>query len=78
MSLARCWRWIKLDTVYTVPQVAEYLQISPSKLYLMIQKGEMPHVKIGKNVRILESDLTLYIEQMHRPAKQMGLRFPEG
>ena len=51
------------ETVYTVPEVAEYLKICKSKLYSMIRKGEFPHIRIGKNVRILESDLIDYIEQ---------------
>ena len=66
-----------MDTVLTVPQLAEIIQISPSNLYLLIKKEQFPHVRIGRNVRILQSDLEEWIEQRRKPAKQMGFRFPE-
>ena len=43
--------------ILTVPEVAEYLKISRSKMYLMVQRGLIPYVKIGRNVRIRVSDL---------------------
>ena len=66
-----------MDEIYTVPEVAAYLKICKSKLYSMIRKGEFPHIRIGKNVRILESDLEEYIEKQRQPAKQLGFKFPE-
>gem|GEM_PF-2284272 len=66
-----------MDTVLTVPQVAEILQISPSKLYLLIKREQFPHVRIGRNVRIIQSDLEEWIEQRRRPAKQLGFKFPD-
>ena len=66
------------ETIYTVPEVAEYLKICKSKLYAMIRRGEFPYIRIGKNVRILESDLEEYIQNQRRPARQLGFKFPEG
>jgi excisionase family DNA binding protein len=51
-----------MDTIYTVSEVAKYLKISKSKLYYMVQQGEIPQIKIGKNVRILEADLMQWLE----------------
>ena len=51
-----------MEKIYTVPQVAEYLQISRSKMYDWVKKGKIPHVRIGRNVRIRESDLQAWID----------------
>ena len=55
-----------MDEIYTVPDVAAYLKICKSKLNSIIRRGEFPHIRIGKNVRILESDLMEYIGVSHR------------
>ena len=66
-----------MDTIYTVSEVAKYLKISKSKLYYMVQRGEIPYIKIGKNVRILEADLMEWLEERRRPEQQLGVRFPK-
>ena len=50
------------DRVLTVPQVAQYLQISKSKIYYLISRKQMPHIRLGRNVRIRESDLLKWLE----------------
>ncbi len=51
------------DPILTVRQVAEYLQLSKSKIYYMIQRGTIPHVRLGKNVRIRHSQLIKWLEE---------------
>ena len=53
----------KLDRRYTVPEVADYLKISKAKIYYLVQREEIPHVRIGRNVRIQETDLKKWIEK---------------
>jgi len=53
----------KMDSILTVPQVAEYLQISKSKLYYLVQTNQIPHIRINRNVRIRESDLKAWLEK---------------
>ena len=62
-----------METIMTVPQVAEYLQISKSKIYLMIKRGEIPYIRIGKNVRVLESDLEEWLEFQREPTRHLGI-----
>ena len=50
------------DTIYTIPEVARYLKLSRSKVYYLVQRGQLPHVRIGKNVRITERDLKTWLE----------------
>ena len=66
-----------MQRLMTISEVSEYTQISKSKLYLMVRRGEIPHIKIGKNVRVLESDLEEWIMALRKPASQLGFKFPE-
>ena len=50
------------EKIYTVPEVAEYLQISRSKMYSWVQMGKIPHIRIGRNIRIRESDLKKWLD----------------
>ncbi len=51
------------DPILTVRQVAEYLQLSKSKIYYMIQRQTIPSIRLGKNVRIRQSDLVKWLDQ---------------
>ncbi len=52
-----------MDKILTVPDVAAYLKVSKAKIYIMVQKGEIPYIRICRNVRIRESDLTKWLEK---------------
>ena len=53
------------DRILTIPEVAIYLKISKSKIYYLVKRKEIPHVRIGRNVRIKEGDLVKWLER-HR------------
>jgi excisionase family DNA binding protein len=52
-----------MEAILTIPEVARYLKISKSKIYYLVQRREIPHVKIGRNVRIKESDLAKWLDK---------------
>ena len=60
-----------LDRILTVPETAEYLQMSKSKVYAMIQRREIPHLKIGRNVRIRRGDLLKWLEEQAQPTREI-------
>jgi excisionase family DNA binding protein len=66
-----------MDRIMTVPEVATYLQMSKSKVYYLIQRKEMPHIKIGRNVRIRQSDLEKWLTKMCIGVFVIG-ELPEG
>lgn len=35
------------DPILTIPEVARYLKISKSKIYSLVAREEIPHLKIG-------------------------------
>jgi excisionase family DNA binding protein len=51
------------DRVLTVPDVALLLKMSKAKVYILVQKGNIPYLKFDRNIRILESDLQKWLEK---------------
>ncbi len=51
------------ERILTIPQVASYLQLSKSKVYSMVSRGEIPHVKFGKSVRVRETGLKEWMDR---------------
>jgi len=51
------------DRILTIPEVAEYLKVSKAKVYLMVQRREIPYIRLERNVRIWESDLIKWLEK---------------
>ena len=46
--------------VYTVPEVAKLLHSSPNYIYLLIEKGKLPAIKLG-SLKILKSSLEKFL-----------------
>jgi excisionase family DNA binding protein len=51
------------EKIMTIPEVASFLKMSKAKIYYLIDRREIPHLKIGRNVRVLESDLIKWLAQ---------------
>jgi excisionase family DNA binding protein len=58
-----------MDEIWTIPQVAKYLQISKSKIYYLVAKKRIPHIRLGRNVRIRESDLIRWLDKQTEKVK---------
>ena len=50
-----------IERLLTALQVAEILGISRSKAFSLLQQGEIPVVRLNRNVRVREVDLQQYI-----------------
>lgn len=53
--------------IMTIRQVAEYLQMSPSNVYHLVNKGELPGRKIGGVWRFVRSEIDGWIAGGQRP-----------
>lgn len=51
------------DGLAKVPEAARFLGISKSMVYLMVDRGDLPHVPIGRAVRIPWAALHRYAAQ---------------
>jgi putative molybdopterin biosynthesis protein len=56
-------------------QLAAILQVSKAQVYVLLKRGEIPSVRIGKNVRVRLEDLERYInEKATQNENQFSLR----
>lgn len=46
--------------IYTVPEVAKLLHSSPNYIYLLIEKGFLPAIKLG-SLKVLKSSLEKFL-----------------
>ena len=60
-----------METILTISQVAKYLQLSKSKAYYLVKRNEILHIRIGRNVRVLEGDLIKWIQRMKNNPSQL-------
>jgi excisionase family DNA binding protein len=51
----------------TVADAAEYLAISRRQVYLLIDRRELPAVRVGTRIRFVPAELRSYLER-HREA----------
>ena len=47
--------------LWNVKQVAEYLCLSKSKVYLMASNGEIPYIKFGDSIRFRADEIDNFI-----------------
>ena len=50
----------KYDSVMTVKEMMDYLNISKTYAYLLLERKEFPFLRFGKTYRILKEDLDEY------------------
>ncbi len=53
-----------MENIMTAKEVALALKLSKAKVYYLIQRKQIPHFKIGRNVRVRESDLMKWLETL--------------
>jgi excisionase family DNA binding protein len=63
------------DTALTVPEAAKRLKIAPNTVYLLVERGELQHHRIGRTIRIMPADIDAYQQQA---AKATRPRFQRG
>ena len=47
----------------TVSEVADELRVSNMTVYRLIKSGQLPAIRVGKNYRIRDTDLTEYLRE---------------
>ncbi len=52
---------METSALLTAQQVANQLNISDDQVYLMLRRGDLPVVPIGRLVRVRQEDLDRYV-----------------
>ena len=53
-----------MENLYTVREVAKYLGIKEATVRMYITKKQLAAVKMGREWRVLESDLKTFLERL--------------
>ena len=64
----------KYDSVLTVKGMMDYLSISKTYAYQLLEKKEIPYIKFGRTYRILKEDLDKYCRQNRVKSPGMSRR----
>ncbi|MEX1176846.1 MAG: helix-turn-helix domain-containing protein [Nitriliruptor sp.] len=54
-------RGAAVGPVLTVAEVADTLRVSSMTVYRLVKAGELPALRVGKNIRIRTEDLDAYL-----------------
>jgi excisionase family DNA binding protein len=64
------------ESVLTIKQIAEYLNVTERTIYNLLQRGELPGFKVGMAWRFRKEDIDKWIQRnmmkQNRKAKQKG------
>jgi nitrogen PTS system EIIA component len=60
------------DEYMKMPEVAEMLKMSTSKVYDYAKRGIIPSVRIGRSVRTKRSDLEKWLEERKEDGQYMA------
>ncbi|MEP7343430.1 MAG: helix-turn-helix domain-containing protein, partial [Acidobacteriota bacterium] len=56
-------RRIHMEVFHTVETIAPQLNLSVQAVYAACRNGQLPHVRIGRRIRIPETALKLWVEE---------------
>ena len=59
----------RINLLLTVPKAAEELSISRSSMYRLISEGRIPTVNLVGKIRIKETSLKSFIDQLERESR---------
>jgi excisionase family DNA binding protein len=57
----------RTERLLTVADAAEFLAISRRQVYVLLERGELPAVRVGTRLRLIPADVRAYLEG-HREA----------
>jgi PTS system nitrogen regulatory IIA component len=55
------------ERLMSIKEVAEYLQVDMSTLYLWSQRGQIPAMKVGKMWRFRRSEIDAWLDEHRKP-----------
>ena len=65
------------NKIMTLPQVAEYLQASPSTVYRLVKKRRIPAFRMGNEYRFRRPALEVWIAQQERESRRSRRQLPD-
>ena len=50
-----------------IKEASQFLKLSPSTLYYLVETCQIPHIRLGKAIRFIKEDLEKFIEKSKIP-----------
>lgn len=60
----------RLEPLLDVPAVAEILRVPITAVYVLAERGQLAHYKIGRRIRFRLADVELLLSGGHVPAER--------
>jgi excisionase family DNA binding protein len=57
-----------MEPLLTIDATAAFLGISRRQVYTLLERGDLPHVRVGERTRFMPADLRAYLER-HREVR---------
>jgi excisionase family DNA binding protein len=53
------------EPLLTVADAARYLTVSRRQIYLLVERGDLPYVRVGERIRFIPAELRGYLKRNH-------------
>lgn len=53
----------RMEPLLTVSEAASFLSVSRRQVYLLIERGELPTVRVGTRIRLIPEEMRAYLER---------------
>jgi excisionase family DNA binding protein len=53
----------RMESLLTVTQAAEFLNVSRRQVYLLVERRELPTVRVGARIRFIPEELRLALDR---------------
>ena len=54
------------DEIFTINEVAKYLKISKHTAYKLVERGKLPHFRVGRQLRYRKESIDQWATQQER------------
>jgi excisionase family DNA binding protein len=51
---------------FTAKELSQYLNVKPKTIYSWVNKGEIPHYRIGKTIRFRKDEIEKWLEEKRK------------
>jgi len=58
------------EQLWSVRDVAHYLQLKPKGIYALVERREIPFVRVSNRLRFLRADVLAWVEENRVPASE--------
>jgi PTS system nitrogen regulatory IIA component len=66
------------DQLMSIKELADYLNVTATTIYLWSKRGQIPAMKVGNVWRYRRSDIEAWLNEHHSPRVEQGITSHKG